>query len=70
MIRPVVGLTPDAIPKAIASGNATIPTTIPEIKSALNFASEYPRNDDNDFGWKSIVPVNFMCTNLFSLKIS
>ena len=29
VMRPTVGLTPLAIPKAMASGNATMPTTIP-----------------------------------------
>ena len=36
VIRPIVGLTPLAIPNAMASGRATMPTTMPEIKSDLN----------------------------------
>ncbi len=35
VISPIVGLTPDAIPKAIARGRATMPTTMPAIMSAL-----------------------------------
>ena len=31
---PMVGLTPDAIPKAMASGKATMPTTMPAMMSA------------------------------------
>ncbi len=40
VIRPFSGLTPDAIPKAIASGNATIPTITPAIKSFKNISLE------------------------------
>ena len=36
VIKPIVGVTPDAIPNAIANGNATIPTTIPAMRSSLN----------------------------------
>lgn len=34
VIRPIVGLTPEAIPKAIANGSATMPTTMPAIMSS------------------------------------
>ena len=40
VINPFSGLTPEAIPKAIASGNATIPTIIPAIRSVINFSLE------------------------------
>ncbi len=40
VIKPIVGLTPEAMPKAMANGNATIPTTMPAIRSALNFVDE------------------------------
>ncbi len=40
VIKPIVGLTPLAIANATANGNATIPTTIPAMRSALNFAKE------------------------------
>ena len=36
--KPIVGLTPDAMPNAIARGSATIPTTIPAVTSAFSFA--------------------------------
>ena len=38
VIRPIVGLTPDAIPNAMANGRATMPTTTPAIISAWSFA--------------------------------
>ncbi len=38
VIRPIVGLTPDAMPKAIARGRATMPTTMPAITSSLSRA--------------------------------
>ena len=34
------GLTPEAIPNAMASGRATMPTMIPAIRSAMNFSLE------------------------------
>jgi hypothetical protein len=37
---PFSGDTPEAIPKAMANGNATIPTMIPAIKSAMNVSFE------------------------------
>ena len=37
VIIPFSGDTPEAIPKAMASGNATIPTIIPAMRSAINF---------------------------------
>lgn len=40
VMRPTVGLTPLAMPKAMASGNATMPTTIPATRSVLNFSNE------------------------------
>ena len=40
VINPCSGLTPEAIPKAIAKGKATIPTIIPAIKSVKNFSFE------------------------------
>ena len=40
VIRPFSGLTPEAIPNAMARGNATIPTMIPAIKSVMNFSFE------------------------------
>ncbi len=38
VINPCSGLTPEAIPKAIASGRATMPTMIPAIRSVRNFS--------------------------------
>jgi hypothetical protein len=37
-MSPCSGLTPLAIPKAIANGNATNPTVIPEVTSRTNAA--------------------------------
>ena len=45
VINPFSGLTPDAIPNAIANGNATIPTIVPDIKSLKNFSLEYDCTD-------------------------
>lgn len=36
VINPFSGVTPEAIPKAIANGKATIPTIIPAVKSEVN----------------------------------
>ncbi len=33
---PFSGVTPEAMPKAMASGRATMPTMIPAIRSAMN----------------------------------
>ena len=38
VINPCCGDTPEAIPNAIASGSATIPTIIPAIRSCENFS--------------------------------
>ena len=40
VINPFSGLTPEAIPNAMASGRATMPTMIPAIRSAMNFSLE------------------------------
>jgi hypothetical protein len=40
VIIPFSGETPEAIPKAIASGSATIPTMMPAIRSAINVSFE------------------------------
>jgi len=40
VINPFSGLTPDAIPNAMAKGRATMPTIIPAIRSAENFSFE------------------------------
>ena len=40
VIKPFSGLTPEAIPKAIARGKATMPTMMPAIKSDMNFSFE------------------------------
>ena len=40
VIIPFSGETPEAIPNAMASGKATIPTMIPAIKSAMNNSFE------------------------------
>jgi hypothetical protein len=37
---PFSGDTPEAIPNAMASGRATIPTMIPAIRSAMNSSLE------------------------------
>jgi len=40
VIIPFSGDTPDAIPNAMASGKATIPTMIPAIRSAMKSSFE------------------------------
>ena len=40
VINPFSGLTPEAIPNAMANGRATIPTMIPAIRSVMNFSLE------------------------------
>ena len=40
VIRPFSGDTPEAIPKAMASGNATMPTMIPAMRSFKNLSLE------------------------------
>ena len=40
VISPFSGLTPEAIPNAMAKGRATIPTMMPAIRSAANFPFE------------------------------
>ena len=40
VIIPFSGDTPEAIPKAIANGSATIPTMTPAIRSAINVSFE------------------------------
>ena len=37
VMRPCCGVTPDAIPNAMARGSAIIPTIIPAIRSEVNF---------------------------------
>ena len=52
--RPSVGPTPEAIPKAIARGIATIPTMIPAIRSLENISLLYPLRVEKRRGEKSI----------------
>ena len=40
VIIPFSGDTPEAIPKAMASGSATMPTMTPAIRSAINVSFE------------------------------
>ncbi len=40
VMMPFSGETPDAMPKAIASGRATMPTMMPAMRSAVNFSRE------------------------------
>ena len=47
---PFSGDTPEAIPKAIANGRATMPTTRPAIRSAENVWREYPRSTSKNRG--------------------
>ena len=50
VIIPFSGETPDAMAKAIAKGNATIPTIMPAIASALKFSLLYSRKDVQNTG--------------------
>ena len=47
---PFSGLTPEAMPKAMASGRATMPTMMPAIRSAANVRREYSRSEEISFG--------------------
>src|SRR5215216_1942605 len=48
---PACGVTPEAIPNAIASGRATNPTVTPAIKSDVKSCRVYPaRKHKTDFG--------------------
>lgn len=40
VMSPIVGLTPLAMPKAMASGRATMPTTMPAMRSVLKREKE------------------------------
>jgi hypothetical protein len=40
VMMPFSGETPEAIPNAIASGSATIPTIIPAMRSAMKLSFE------------------------------
>ena len=55
VIIPFSGVTPDAIPKAMAKGRATIPTIIPAITSAMNVLRLYLRRQWSKRGLKSNV---------------
>src|SRR5829696_1849246 len=48
---PACGVTPEAIPNAIASGSATNPTVTPAIRPDVNSCRVYPaRKHKTDFG--------------------
>jgi hypothetical protein len=55
VIIPFSGETPEAIPKAIAKGRATMPTIIPDIRSAINVFLEYSFDVVTNFGLNSTV---------------
>ena len=55
VIIPFSGDTPDAIPKAMAKGNATMPTMTPAIKSAIKVCRLYFLRAEKSFGLKSNV---------------
>lgn len=48
---PFSGVTPLAIPKAIANGRATIPTIIPAVASEINCFLVYPLRVVNNLGF-------------------
>ena len=60
VISPTVGVTPLAMPNAMASGNATMPTTIPATKSSLNLEKLYCFNVLASLGLNSIFLLKFI----------
>ena len=63
VIIPFSGVTPDAIPNAIANGRATIPTIIPANKSVVNCFLLYVFNVENSFGLNSKVVIFSLVSN-------
>src|SRR6185369_2444816 len=51
---PASGFTPEAIANAIASGNATIPTVMPDTRSAEKSLEVYPFKVSNNLGRNGI----------------
>jgi hypothetical protein len=59
VIKPFSGETPEAMAKAIARGNATIPTIIPETISFDNVSLEIPSlKIENNFGVNSVLTLD------------
>src|SRR5271170_6885083 len=54
---PACGAAPEAIPKAMASGSATIPTVIPAAKSEKNFRLLYSFKQSISLGRKWIFQI-------------
>src|SRR5207244_909263 len=53
--RPCAGVTPEAMPKPIASGSATMPTVTPAAKSEKKFRRLLPRKHSINFGLKKCI---------------
>ena len=70
VISPIVGLTPLAMPNAMASGSATMPTTMPAMRSSFSHEAEYPLSEVSSFGLKSIVPDSFISVIFFTFFLS
>ena len=51
---PASGVAPDAMPNAIASGNATSPTVMPAIASAAASLPEYRCSAETSFGFNDM----------------
>ena len=60
VMMPFSGVTPEAIPNAMASGRATMPTMMPAMRSLMNVLRLYDFSVVNSWGLKS---------NVFILKI-
>ena len=55
VMMPFSGVTPEAIPKAMASGSATMPTMMPAMRSLMNVLRLYDLSVVNSWGLKSNV---------------
>ena len=54
-MMPFSGVTPEAIPNAMASGSATMPTMMPAMRSDMKFFLLYDFSVSNNWGFKSNV---------------
>lgn len=55
VMMPFSGVTPEAIPNAMASGSATMPTMMPAMRSDMKFFLLYDFSVSNNWGFKSNV---------------
>lgn len=55
VMMPFSGVTPEAMPNAMASGSATMPTMMPAMRSDIKFFLLYDFSVSNNWGFKSNV---------------